>query len=204
VDLGITAEAAKAAEEVAAEAGHPDCLFLNAGISQRCKAAETDLAVTERILAVDFLGAVAFARTLLPGMLAAGGGRISVTSSLVGVHGFPLRSSYAAAKHALHGYFESLYLEYRKQGIGVTMGIGGRIRTDISNYALGCDGTPTRVDDPALMNGVDKAKMARRFWRAVLRGRREVFLGGPEMISVPIRRHLPCIFFWLIDFISPR
>jgi dehydrogenase/reductase SDR family protein 7B len=198
VDLGDPDAAAAATRTLLAEAGPPRILLLNAGISQRSLAGDTDLAVTERILRVNFLGAVAVARTVLAPAIEAGGLRIGVTSSLTGIHGFPLRSSYAASKHALHGYFESLWIEYRDRGVDVTMAVPGRIRTAISLRSLKGDGAEHGVMDPGQAKGMDSRRCAEKYLRAVLRGRPEVVIGGPETVTIFLKRHLPGAFRALI------
>jgi len=187
-----------AAEEVAKELlqlnGPPQILILNAGVSQRSFAVDTELAVTSKIMNLNFLGAVGMTRVVLPSMVENGGGKIAVTSSLTGVFGFPLRSSYAASKHALHGYFESLDLEYGALGIRVTLAILGRIRTEIALRALKGDGTSYGIQDPALKKGMDPRRCAAKYWRAILRGRRVKVMGGIEVLMIFFHRYIPALF----------
>src|SRR5206468_1649721 len=64
-----------------------------------------------QIMEVNFFGAVALTKAVLPFMMANKSGQIITMSSLVGKIGSPLRSGYAASKHALHGFFDSLRAE---------------------------------------------------------------------------------------------
>ena len=203
VDLSDTAMASTASQKVLSEGGVPDFLILNAGISQRSLAAETDLSVSKKIMNLNFFGSVAVARTVLPAMVENGGGSIGVTSSLTGIFGFPLRSSYAASKHALHGYFESLGLEYASAGIKVTMAVPGRIRTDIALNSLLGDGTRHESRDPGLEKGMDVALCAQKYWKAVLQGKREKVIGGSETLMVTFYRYLPAIFRIIVGKTSP-
>ena len=203
VDLSDTEAAAVASEKALGMSGAPDFLILNAGVSQRSMAAETDLSVTRKILNLNFFGAVAVARTVLPAMIENGGGRIGVTSSLTGVFGFPLRSAYAASKHALHGYFESVGLEYTAAGIRVTMAVPGRIRTNIALSSLLGDGTKHGTQDPGLDKGIDPRLCAERYWKAVIRGKREKIIGGSETLMVFFYRYLPFIFRLIAGKASP-
>lgn len=88
-----------------------DILIHNAGLSQRSLAKHTSLEVVRRILETNFFGTVALTVALLPAMLERRVGRFVVVTSLVGKFGTPLRSAYAASKHALHGFFDSLRAE---------------------------------------------------------------------------------------------
>lgn len=77
----------------------------------------------ERLLfEINYFSAINLTKAVLPLMLKNGTGKIVIISSIAGKFGFYLRSSYSAAKHALHGYFESLRLEVEKKGVSVLMG----------------------------------------------------------------------------------
>jgi short-subunit dehydrogenase len=99
--------------------GHIDVVILNAGKSQRSLAVETNIAVDRLLMELDYFSNVIIAKAVAQKMKQSGGGHIAITSSITGKFGFPLRSAYAAAKHALHGFFESLGIEERKNGIFV-------------------------------------------------------------------------------------
>jgi NAD(P)-dependent dehydrogenase (short-subunit alcohol dehydrogenase family) len=203
IDLSDADSAKNLAERVLSRIGAPDYLILNAGISQRAVAGDTDLDVTRRIMAVNFFGAVVMVRSLLPAMVENGGGHIGVTSSLSGLFGFPLRSSYAASKHALHGYFESLALEYSGSGISVTLAAPGRINTPISLSSLKGDGRPHAQKDPGLATGMDAQVCARRYWKAVIKGRRLKMIGRAEILMVYFHRYLPGVFRMIARNTSP-
>jgi len=194
VDLSDSDAAVEASLRALKKGGTPDYLILNAGISQRSMAAETDLSVTRNILELNFFGTVAMARTVLPFMMEHGGGHIAVTSSVTGEFGFPMRSAYAASKHALHGYFESVGLEYASEGILVTLVVPGRIRTAISINSLTADGGKHGKMDPGQKKGMDAALCAEKYWKAVIRGKHKVVIGGFDTIMVFLHRFLPGVF----------
>lgn len=180
-----------AAREVLAGGTRLDLLALNAGISQRALARDTALAVDRRLFDVNFFGPVALAKAVLPAFRAQGGGRLVVVSSLVGKVGTPLRSGYAASKHALHGFFESLALEEHAAGVRVTMAMPGFIRTPLPTTALTGDGSPQGHMDRAQLEGMAPGECAERIVRGVLRGRDEVVVGGRERLVVPLARLSP-------------
>lgn len=203
VDLSQSESAAVVSRKVLDSSGAPDYLILNAGISQRSLAAETDMAVVRKILNLNFLGAVAMAREVIPAMAEKRFGRIGITSSLTGVFGFPLRSAYAASKHALHGYFESVALEYSFSGIKTTMAVLGPIKTPISMNSLTGDGTRHGKMDANQDKGMDPRKCAEKYWNAVIRGRWEKVIGGYKTIILFFYRYLPVLYRFIGKRISP-
>src|SRR5437867_4801294 len=131
-----------------AEVGDVDILVHSGGVSQRSLAADTDLATDRAIMEVNFFGTVALTKAVLPSMIARKSGHIVPISSVVGYVGTPLRSAYAASKHALHGYFDSLRAEVAKDGVAITIVCPGYIRTNVSRNAMTGDGSMFgRMDD---------------------------------------------------------
>ena len=113
------------AEKVTAKAesffGPIDVLVNNAGISQRGTVLDTTMAVYRRIFELDFFACVALTKAVLPGMVARKRGQLVIISSVVGYVGTPLRSGYAAAKHALHGFYDALRAEVWREQVQVTL-----------------------------------------------------------------------------------
>ena len=187
-----------AAHMVLERFGHVDVLINNAGVTQRSLAKDTILAVDRRIMEVDFFGAVALTKAVLPSMLALHSGRIVVISSVAGRVGTPLRSAYAASKHALHGFFDSLRAEVHAEGLGVTIICPGFIRTEISRHALKGDGSAYAIMDPALAAGMPVERCASRIVAAIRSGKDEVTIGGRETLGIALHRFFPGLFRRLI------
>ena len=144
-----------------------DVLFNVAGISQRALAEETSLDTIRKIMEINFFGTVALSREVLLQMKKQGSGKIAAITSISGKFGFPLRSAYAASKHALHGYFESLQAELLNSPIQVSLMVPGRVSTSISKNALRADGTPWGKMDPGLAGGIPVEKATRKMVRAL-------------------------------------
>ncbi|WP_287717284.1 SDR family NAD(P)-dependent oxidoreductase [Crocosphaera sp.] len=89
---------------------------------------------------VNFFGAITLTKFILPQWQKQQSGHLVVISSLVGKFGTPLRSTYAASKHALHGYFDSLRAEVWRDNIQVTLICPGYVNTPISFNALTATG----------------------------------------------------------------
>ncbi len=105
MDLSDEKSVAVAAQKVLDLHIKIDCLYQFAGISQRSLVSETPMFVDRKIFEINFFGAIALTKAVLPEMIKNGGGQLAVTSSLVGKFGFPYRSSYSATKHALTWFF---------------------------------------------------------------------------------------------------
>ena len=110
-----------------------------AGITHRSPARNTAPDVLHRVMAVNYWGAVNIVTAALPA-LTANAGRIGVVSSVAGYAGVYGRSGYAASKHALHGYFDSLRAELASDGVSVTLVCPSFVDTGIAHNALGGDG----------------------------------------------------------------
>lgn len=178
--------------------GGIDVMMHNAGISQRSRAIDTKLSVDERIMRVNYLGPVALTKALLPSMVRRRAGHFVVVSSLVGVFGTPLRSSYSASKHALHGFFDSLRAEHHEDGLRVTIVCPGFVRTEVSRNALTGDGSPHATMDEAIDRGISAEECAEGVLDATAREREEALVGGRERLAVYLKRFAPPVFSRLI------
>ncbi len=203
MDLGNENSIELAAKQVFNRNLKIDCLYQFAGISQRSLVSETPLFVDRKIFEINFFGAVSLTKAVLPEMIKNGGGQIAVTSSMVGKFGFPYRSSYSATKHALQGFFESLRAENVKNNIQVSILIPGRVRTNISVNAITKDGKPHGKMDEGQDKGITAEKAARIICRGLKKNKKEILVGGSELLMVHIRRFFPGFYYYLSSRIKP-
>ncbi|NTX56730.1 SDR family oxidoreductase [Myxococcus sp. CA039A] len=125
--------------------GGVDVLVNNAGISMDARFEDvTDLTLFERLMRINYLGAVYCTHHALPHLKARRGLLVAV-SSLTGKTGVPTRSGYAASKHAMNGFFDSLRVELMGTGVDVTVVCPGFVATNVRANALGKDGKPLQV-----------------------------------------------------------
>ncbi|GHS98065.1 oxidoreductase [Planctomycetales bacterium] len=190
LDVAQTLAAPAAVEQAWALFGRIDVMAHNAGVSQRSAAAATPLATTREIMETNFFGPVALTKELLPRMRA-GGGRIVVITSLMGKFGAAGRSSYAASKHALHGYFDALRAEEWAQGIRVTLVTPGYVRTAISQNAKDENGGAHGALDRGQAGGMAPEKCAKIIVDGAARDREEILVGGFEKFAVFAKRWAP-------------
>lgn len=191
-------------QAIASAGDNTDILILNAGLSQRSMAVDTNMTVTRKIMELNFFSAVVLCKAVLPPMLRRGYGHIVIISSITGKFGVPWRSSYCASKHALQGYFESLRSEVEDKGIRVTIVNPGRVKTNISVNALDGKGAAHNKMDPGQAGGVPAGRCASRILNAVECNRREINIGGKELFVLHLRRFLPAAYFRMIRKIETR
>ena len=191
LDVSETDEARSWVEDAEAKVGAIDVLVHNAGISQRSLVAETTLEVDRRIMEVNYFGVVALTKALLPRFVERRRGHFVVVSSVTGYVGTPERSAYAASKHALHGFFESLRAEQHERGLRVTMVCPGFVDTDITHSALSGDGKAYGQRATTNASGITPDACAKAIASGIEHQKREVYVGGKEIAGIYLRRFVP-------------
>lgn len=193
-----------AAQTVLKQFGHVDILINNGGISQRSLVAETPLEIDRKIMQVDYFSGVQLTKSVLPSMLERKQGHLVVISSIVGVFGFPQRSAYSAAKHAIHGFYETLRAENQQNGIKVTVVCPGRILTNVSLHALRADGKEYGIMDHAQANGISAEECARRIMKAIRKNKKEIYVCRKDVLMVYFRRYIPALYYKLVGKVKPN
>jgi len=194
LDLEQTQELDTKAKQAIAIYNRIDILIHNGGISQRSSVEETPIDNDRKIMEIDYFSTVILTKAVLPHMLAQKYGHIVAVSSISGVFGFPLRSAYCAAKHAMYGFYEAMDIELRPKGVAVTIVSPGRIQTNISFSALTKDGTPHGMLDDGQKNGMPVEVCVQKMLRAIAKQKHETLIGGKEVIMAHIYRKMPRLF----------
>jgi NADP-dependent 3-hydroxy acid dehydrogenase YdfG len=194
-----------AVEKVKTTFGRIDILFNNAGISQRSRCIDTDMAVYRTIMEVDVLGQIAMTKAVLPVMLEQGSGHLAVTSSVAGKIGAPMRTGYCAAKHAMMGFFDALRAETARDGLKVTTITPGYIKTNVSLNALDGEGNEFGKVDDDIANGMDVNKCAEVILDGMRKGKPEIPVGeGFEMKALALKRFFPNLVFKKVENLTPQ
>ncbi len=173
-----------------------DMLVNNAGITMAFRFEDlSDLNIADRIIRVNYLGSVYCTHYALP-HLKQSRGRIVGVASLTGKTGVPLRTLYAASKHAMTGFFDSLRIELMDSGISVTMIYPDFVQTDVRERALGPDGKPVGIDptNGKLMTADDCARLT---LSAAADRRRELIMGARGRVGLLIKTIAPSVTDWI-------
>ena len=181
--------------------GGLDVLVNNAGITHRSRFIDTDLAVFQRIMAVNYFGALHCTHAALPSLLARRG-QIIVLSSLSGFAPLLYRSAYSASKHALHGLFETLRAEHAGSGLGVMLVCPGFTATDLRKNALVGDGSVQAQPTLALGKVASPQDVAEAIFRAALRRQRLLVLSNVDWRARLLARIFPALFERLLPRLS--
>lgn len=178
--------------EVLQRFGCIDLLINNGGISQRSLAYETEVSVDRKLMEVNYFGTIALSKSVLKHFIERKSGMIVTVTSAVGKFGSPWRSGYAASKHALHGFFDSLRAEVYNDGIQILLVCPGFIQTNVSKNALTGTGTALGTMDNATANGLTATECASQIVKAIQAEKQEVFIGGfKENLGIWMKRISP-------------
>ena len=154
-----------------------DILVNNAGVGQRSLLKDTTLDVERRIMEIDFFGPIALTKLILPRMIEQQGGHMVVTSSVAGKHAVPLHAAYCAAKHALHGWFDTLRVEHLNDNIAVTLLVIAGVRSNVFEHALTADGAEFgKSNDRSSGGGMSAETCAERVVEAIVKREPEVVI----------------------------
>jgi len=197
------AEMAKQAEGLF---GRVDILIHSGGISQRDTMLNTRQEAEDMIMQINFRAVTTLTRAILPGMVERKEGRIVLMSSVAGKIGVPNRTAYSASKHALIGFFDALRAEMKIAGhpINIHIMVPGFIRTNISLYALKGDGSGQGVMDPGQEKGMPVEKCVQQMIRGMEKNKKEILIGGKEILMTYFRRFIPGLYYYLITRVKTK
>lgn len=194
-DVSQPADCERLVRQAVGAWGPLDALVNNAGIDMIARFEDvTDLQLFERLMRVNYLGYVYPTHYALP-ELRRTRGRLVAVSSLAGMTGVPTRTGYAASKHAIFGFFDSLRIELAGTGVTVTLVAPDFVLSEIHRRAAGPDGRPlghSPMQESSIMTAEEcarqivKAMQKRQRLRILsLRGRlgRYVRLVAPGLID---------------------
>jgi NAD(P)-dependent dehydrogenase (short-subunit alcohol dehydrogenase family) len=196
-DVGVEDDCRHLIERTVEHFGRLDALVNNAGIGTWSLFAETrDLSIFERSMRVNFLGSVYATWYALPHLKAARGRLVGI-SSIAGLTGVPMYTAYAATKHAMLGFFDSLRIELRGTGVTVTMIAPDFVASTIHGRALGPDGQPLERSPLRQGRFMSADECARRIVRAMeKRQRLAVFSLRGRLVGIG-KRFAPGLLDWL-------
>jgi len=199
-DVALERDCAAIMSGAALAFGGIDVLVNNAGATMWARFEDIeDLSILERIMQVNYMGAVYCTRYALPYLRQTRGVLVGV-SSLAGRTGVPTRTGYAASKHAMAGFFDSLRIELAGSGVAVTMIYPGFVATGIRENATGPDGKPIQVSPVKEGEVMGVEECAARIARAIERREREVVMTARGKMGLWLKLLAPA----LVDRIARR
>ncbi len=182
-------------EQALALEGSIDYVIQSAGISQRAMAQETEMQVYKKLMDINYFAPVALTQAILPHFKKKNNGNITVISSIAGLIGFPLRTGYAASKHAVKGYFETLQCELYKTKTTISIVYPGRINTAISKNALLGNGQQFGSTDANNKVGMDVAVCANKIIKGIYKGKKTILIVKAERILYWLWWFLPSLYY---------
>lgn len=181
-----------------------DILINNGGISQKSLAMETTEAVEQKFWNINYFGNVALTKVVLPLMQQKQHGKVVVITSILGKFGLPQLSTYAATKHALYGFYESLRLELVKDNVSVLLAAPGFINTQVAVNAIDGKGNITNENSDAQLNGMKPDVFAKNLVNAILKDKQHVYIGKKELLTIPFKSLFPKLFYKIMLKLSNK
>ena len=121
-----------AADRIRVELGPIDVLIANAGIGTTSHISQLDPHHVANVISINVLGAANSVAAVVPQMVERGQGQLVAISSLAAYRGLPKSAAYCASKAAMSAYFESVRIDLRGTGVGVTIIHPGFIKTPLT------------------------------------------------------------------------
>lgn len=174
--------------------GQIDVLMNNGGVSQRSTVLDSEMETYRRLMEINYFGAVGLTKQVLPHMVERKSGHIIVTSSVAGKIGTKFRSGYAASKHAVQGFFNSLRQEMYEHNVDVTLLCPGFIKTNISKNALTGDGSKFNKMGDAHSNAMTADEMVKKVMPKIKSRKEEIYVTGfKEALAIWVQRISPTL-----------
>ena len=191
-DVSVEADVKQLIDQTIAHFGRLDILINNAGISMRSMLIDTDPAVIQKVMDINFMGTVYATRYALPHIQQSKGSIVGI-SSIAGYRGLPVRSGYSASKFAMNGFLEAVRTELLHTGVHVLTACPGFTASNIRVSALDAHGQAkgeTMRDETSMMSAEECAGY---ILRAVKTRKRELILTTQGKLTVFINKWLPAL-----------
>ncbi len=180
--------------------GGIDLLINNAGMSMHAMFDEiTDLATCERLMRVNFFGAMWCTHAALPALKQSRGQMVAM-SSLAGKTGVPGRTAYCASKFALSGFCEALRIELDPHGVAVTVVFPGVVATETRRRGLDGSGAVAGVSRLDESNAMSVERCVDIALAGIRARRREVIMTARGRIGLKLKAFAPGV----VDLLARR
>ena len=181
-----------------------DILINNGGVGHMGNVIKMDAAVERKVMEVNFWGQVMLTKAILPHFMENNEGFICTTGSILGKFGSPGLAAYAASKHALYGYYDSLREELRETNIKIMMVTPGFINTNVTLSSYTANGEVLGKNSVAQEKGMKPQDLAKKLVKAMEKEKKSVLIGKWETFSVPFKNTAPNLFYNAMNFLTQR
>lgn len=178
-----------------------DILIHNAGITCHGQVINTPFAIEEELFKINFLAAVALTKVVLPAMLDKGKGQIIAIASALAYIEYPERAPYVASKHAMLGYFHTLGIELAAQDIKVGVICPGYVQTELGKNVANEEEFVSNRHKRRQTHRMSAEDCAKKIIDAIVKAKKEVYIGAYEACFIRLRRYFPSLYFTLISFV---
>ncbi|XP_074092034.1 dehydrogenase/reductase SDR family member 7-like isoform X1 [Macrotis lagotis] len=195
-----------ATKKVLQHFGQIDILVNNGGRSQRSLFEDTNLDVYKAIMELNFLGTISLTKCVLPHMIERKQGKIVTVSSILGLAAAPLASGYAASKHALHGFFNSLRCELvMHPEISITNICPGPVQSNIVHNAFTEEVSKKLENTGSQEYKMKTSRCVRLMLVAMANDLKEVWIAEQPYLSVCyIWQYAPTWAWWITSKLGHR
>jgi short-subunit dehydrogenase len=194
-DVSRAADCKALVEKTIEKYGTIDILINNAGVSMRAAFIDVDLSVLHTLMNVNFWGTVYCTKYALPYLVANKGSVVGV-SSVAGFHGLPGRTGYSASKFAMHGFLETIRIEYLKRGLHVMVIAPGFTSTEIRMHALMATGKEQGFSPKDEKNLMSPEYVAKWVLKGIRKKKRNKILTWEGRFTALFQRIIPDFVDW--------
>ena len=189
-DVSVKEDCQKLIDETIQKYGAIDILINNAGISMRALFNDTDLSVIERVMNINFWGAVYCTKYALPHLLKSKGSVVGV-SSIAGYLGLPARTGYSASKYAMQGFLDALRTENLKTGLHVLVACPSFTESNIRKTALSSDGSAQGESPRKEEKMMTSEEVAQHIYKGIIKRKRTLVLTTEGKLAVFLGKLFP-------------
>lgn len=194
-DVSIEEDCRLLIEKTVERFGGIDILVNNAGLSMRALFPEVDTGVLHRLMDVNFWGTVYCTKYAIPFLVERKGSLVGV-SSVAGFHGLPGRTGYSASKFAMHGFLETIRIEYLRKGLHVMIIAPGFTSTEIRKHALTSDGSEQGDSPRNEEKLMPPEAVAKWILKGIRKKKRNKLLTWEGKITALFQRIVPAVIDW--------
>ncbi|WP_113926650.1 SDR family oxidoreductase [Bacillus sp. P14.5] len=170
-----------------------DMVIHNAGISHRSPFIETKLDVLENVIKVNVNGTINLTHYTLKQIIQRQGTYV-VVSSVAGFAPVFGRTGYAASKHALHGFFETLRAEVEEEGVNVLMVCPSFMKTAMEHTAMGGDGKHVSNKKQTVGNVLTPEIVAEQIVKGISANKKRIYISPIAKLSMVVSRFTPLLY----------